>query len=103
MYDLEKIKRDIEKFETKGDSSKEDVFTSALDSVHQFLENLMYVNIDELVYAVSFYLIHSKDGEVIKQNIATALKRAVANENALSLYSKELTSLQCALDNQRER
>lgn len=103
MYDLEKIKIDIERFEMKGDSSKEEVFEHALNGVHDFLEERMNVNTDELVYAVSFYLIHSKDGAAIKSNVATALQRTVANEKAASLFSQELTSLQCALDNQRER
>lgn len=102
MYDLERIKSDILKSETKSDTSKENVFGYVLDGVHDFLEGRMDVDTDELIYAVSFYLIHSKDGEAIKRNVATALQRTVANEKAASLYNQELMSLECALKNQRE-
>lgn len=102
MYDLERIKSDILKLETNSDISKENVFGHVLDGVHDFLEERMNVDTDELIYAVSFYLIHSKDGEAIKRDVATALQRTVANEKAALLYNQELISLQCALDNQRE-
>ena len=100
MYNLETLKKDIADL-TEGYDTEEEAFFATLDGLHDYLEEIEYtLYIGELIRAVSFYLIHSKDGDAIKHNVADALKVVVHNEINARAYNNVTTVMHNALDRQ---
>ncbi len=103
MYDFDKLKKDIAKLANSGYPSEENAIQATLDELHDFLENIRYSQYtSKLIDAVSFYLLHSKDGEAIKAQVANALQTAIHNDRNALLYNNAIMTVLAALDKHYE-
>lgn len=103
MYDFDKLKKDIAKLTNSGYPTEENAIQATLDELHDFLEDIRFSQYtSKLIDAVSFYLLHSKDGAAIKAQVADALQTAIHNDcNALRYNNATMTVL-AALDKHYE-
>lgn len=103
MYDFDKLKKDIAKLTNSGYPSEENAIQATLDELHDFLENIRYSQYtSKLIDAVSFYLLQSKDGEVIKAQAADALQTAIHNDRNALCYNNAINTVLAALNKHYE-